>query len=71
MRYLTEGGGSRSRESVGRHSALRLRNGVPCARIISILAFFSTRPPSLITNSTFLCHFKWFSATPGLRSGRS
>ncbi|CEL63081.1 hypothetical protein RSOLAG1IB_12642 [Rhizoctonia solani AG-1 IB] len=46
MRYLTEGGGSRSRESVGRHSVLRLRNGVPCARIVSILAFFAGYEPS-------------------------
>ncbi|CEL52653.1 hypothetical protein RSOLAG1IB_05858 [Rhizoctonia solani AG-1 IB] len=71
MRYLTEGGGSRSRESVVRHSKLVERNGVPCARIVSILAFFSTFPPSLGTYGFFLWHFEWFSATSGLRSGRS
>ncbi|CEL62386.1 NADPH-ferrihemoprotein reductase [Rhizoctonia solani AG-1 IB] len=56
MGYLTEGGGSRSRESSRRHSVLRLRNGVPCARIVSILAFFSDLPPSLVIDGTCLCH---------------
>ncbi|CEL56920.1 hypothetical protein RSOLAG1IB_08198 [Rhizoctonia solani AG-1 IB] len=40
------------------------------ARGSCILAFFSTRPPSPGAFGCCLCHFEWFPATPGLRSGR-